>query len=108
MTSVAILAVSGERGEITYEAVAGSHRSHGRTAGEALDALTEQLRGENEGALVVVQYPRPDEFFTAEQQHRLAELMDPCPSARERGAELAPEAQAALDELIQAELLCFG
>ena len=70
MTKVAILPVPTNSGTIAYRAVAGDRRSEGRTAGEALDALTRQLSDTEPGTLIVVQSGRPDPFFTAEQQRR--------------------------------------
>ena len=48
MTKVAILPVPTESGAISYSAVAGDKQTKGKTAGEALDALTAQLT-EDEG-----------------------------------------------------------
>ena len=48
-----------------FRAVAGPHRSTGRTPGEALDALTAQLPPQDAGTLVaVVQLCRPDVLVT--------------------------------------------
>jgi hypothetical protein len=103
MTSVAVLSVEGEKGEVSYQAVAGEHRSEGQTVGEALDKLTDQLQ-EPEGTLIVVQYGRPDAFFTAAQQKRLAELMQAWRTARDLGSQLPPAEQQELSELVDAEL----
>ncbi len=51
MTKVAILPIPTEKGEVSYRAVAGDRQSHGRTAGEALDALTTQLSDEEASTL---------------------------------------------------------
>lgn len=60
MTTVAILPISDPSGERSYRAIAGSQQSIGKTAGQALDALTSQL-GETEfSALLVIQSYRPD------------------------------------------------
>jgi hypothetical protein len=45
-----------------------------------------------------------DAWFTAEQQQRLQELMDRWRTARDSGIRLAPEEQAELDALVEAEL----
>lgn len=58
-----------------YRAFAGDKEGAGRTAGEALDALTSQLEGEENGTLVIVQNHKADEFFNGAQQARLTELM---------------------------------
>jgi hypothetical protein len=83
----------------TYRAVTGNKESTGRTAGEALDALTSQLADDECGTLVIVQNRKADRFFSATQQERLGELM----SRREAGA-VSPEEEKELEGLIEAEL----
>jgi hypothetical protein len=48
--------------------------------------------------------PRPDPFFTEEQRRRLEELMTRWRAARDAGLRLAPEDQAELESLVDAEL----
>jgi hypothetical protein len=76
----------------------------GRTAGEALDALTPQLDESQAGTLVVVQQLRPDRFFTLQQQQRLEQLMSHWRQARDAGQSLPSPEQAELDALVEAEL----
>jgi hypothetical protein len=104
MTLVAILPVPTTSGDVAYHAVAGDRRSQGRTAGEALDALTAQLPEDETGTLVVVQSYRPDSFFDAAQQRRLAELMTRWRAARDGGGTLPAAEQAELDNLIELEI----
>ena len=104
MTTVAILPVSDANGERRYRAVAGDKQSTGKTAGEALDALTAQLEGTELGTLLIIQSFRPDWFFSAEQQQRLSELMNLWRTARDEGQTLPTEQQAELDSLVEAEL----
>ncbi len=104
MTKVAILPVSTTQGSISYYAVAGDKHSQGRTAGEALDALTAQLSRDEAGLLIIVQNLHPDRFFKAEQQQRLAGLMDRWRAARDRGATLPADEQSELEALVEAEL----
>jgi len=104
MTTVAILPVSDASGERIYRAIAGDKQSTGRTAGEALDALTAQLEGSEFSTLLLIQSFRPDWFFSAQQQRRLSELMSLWRTARDRGQALPPEQQAELDSLVEAEL----
>jgi hypothetical protein len=104
MTKVAILSIPTERGGVSYQAVSGDKRSRGATAGEALDALTAQLPDDEAGTLVVVQGQRPDRFFNAAQQQRLAELMARWQSARNQGQVLADDEQGELEALVEAEL----
>jgi len=104
MTTVAILPISNASGEKSYRAIAGDKHSVGKTAGQALDALTAQL-GETEfSALIVIQSFRPDLFFTAEQQERLSELMHSWRLARDQGQLLPLDQQTELDTLVEAEL----
>jgi hypothetical protein len=104
MTTVAILPVSDVNGERLYRAVAGDKQSTGKTAGEALDALTAQLEGDEFSTLLIIQSFRPDWFFSAEQQQRLSDLMNLWRTARDDGQTLPPEQQAELDRLVEAEL----
>jgi hypothetical protein len=94
MTTITILSE-----EKKYRAVAGERESVGRTAGEALDALTAQLGEEESGTLVVIQNRRADRFFNASQQDRLTELM----TKRKTGA-LSPNEETELENLVEAEL----
>ncbi len=95
MTTITILPEKTD----SYRAVAGDKESTGRTAGEALDALTTQLAVQERGAFVVMLKDQADEFFSAAQQQRLAELME----QRRVGSLSATEAQE-LERLIEAEL----
>jgi hypothetical protein len=54
--------------------------------------------------LLVVQHLRPDEFFTAQQQQRLQELMNRWRAARDAQRSLPCEEQAELDGLVEAEV----
>ena len=62
-------------GETLYQAVAGKLTSLGKTAGQALDALTAQLDNAESPTLLVLQSFQPDKFFNATQQTQLIELM---------------------------------
>jgi hypothetical protein len=104
MTTIAILPENPGKQDTRYRAVAGTKHSSGRTAGEALDALSAQLDPSLAGTLVVVQQLRPDHFFTADQQEKLEQLMARWRTAREAGQALAAEDQAALERLAEAEL----
>jgi hypothetical protein len=104
MTKVAILPEPTETGAVTYRAIAGARQSVGKSAGEALDALSGTLPPEESGTLVIVQHFRPDRFFTAQQQERLKALMTRWHAARDGGASLAAAEQAELDALIEIEV----
>jgi len=104
MTTVAILPISDANGEKSYRAIAGDKSSIGKTAGQALDALTAQLDELEFNAPLVIQSFRPDSFFSLEQQERLSELMHLWRLARDQGQALPPAQQAELDHLVEAEL----
>lgn len=104
MTKVAILPIRTEEGNISYHAMAGNKLSQGKTPGEALDALTEQLSEEETGTLVIVQNLLPDRFFTAKQQRRLMVLMDRWRKTRDKGESLPTEEQTELENLVKVEL----
>jgi hypothetical protein len=46
------------------------------TAGQALDAPTEQLGSENMPTVVIVQHLGPDKFFGVMEQQRLSKLQE--------------------------------
>lgn len=104
MTTVAILPISDANGEKSYRAISGNKSSIGKTAGQALDALTAQLDEIESNALLLIQSFRPDSCFSAEQQKRLSELMNLWRLARDQGQEFPPEQQAELDSLVESEL----
>lgn len=95
MTTITILPEKAD----SYRALAGDKESTGRTAGEALDALTSQLADDEGGTLVVVQNHKADEFFSAAQQERLTELMQ-----LRQARTLSSEEERELENLVEAEL----
>jgi glucuronate isomerase len=107
MTTVAILPSTDANGQKIYRAIAGEKQSVGKTAGQALDALTIQLQLENEessSTMLIIQSFRPDPFLSAQQQQKLAELMSLWQTAQSQGQELPQSQQAELDNLVEAEL----
>jgi len=104
MTTIAILPENPGSASTAYLAIAGKVHSVGKTPGEALDAVTQQLDDAQRGTLVVVQKLRPDAFFSAEQRTRLEELMRRWRASRDAGQPLAAHDQAELEDLINAEL----
>jgi len=94
MTTITILPE-----EKKFRAVSGDRESFGRTAGEALDALTAQLGEEEGGTLVVIQNRRADRFFNSSQQKRLTEL-----TAKRQTKSLSADEEAELENLVEAEL----
>lgn len=104
MTTVEILPISDASGGQAYRAISGDKHSIGKTAGQALDALTAQLEQSEFAALLLIRNANPDSFFTAEQQERLLTLMALWRQARDQGQELPSSQQAELDALVEAEL----
>ncbi len=102
MTTVVVLP-NNQNGK-TFRAISGGKESFGETVGEALDAMTEELKLTGRNAVVYVQDFRPDEFFTEAQQTRLAELMQKWRVARDKDETLAAAEQSELEKLIEAEL----
>src|SRR5882724_2207691 len=107
MTKVAILPEP-SKGETMYRAVAGTRHAVAKTAGAALDALTAKLPPEESGTLVVVQNHKADQFFTAQQQERLEQLMCRWRTARDTGQSLSSSEQAELNALVDAEVQASG
>ncbi|MBE7502101.1 MAG: hypothetical protein HS113_17755 [Verrucomicrobiales bacterium] len=105
---VAILAEPTAQGGLEYRAIASGRRATGKTAGAALDAITAQLPADETGTLVIVQAHRPDRFFTAAQQRRLAELMVRWRAARDAGGSLPSAELAELDALVEGEVQASG
>ena len=90
MTKIAIVPISTAHGESSYCAIAGAKHAQGKTAGEALDALTAQFSPDETSTLIIVQSLRPDHFFTAEQQQRLTVLMARWQGAQDQGQTFSP------------------
>ncbi len=99
-----VLILPDNRGGKTFKAYSGEKQSSGETVGKAVDALTAQLENGDGETLFIVQRWSPDEFFTAEQQQRLSELMGKLHAAQEQNQELSPEDRSELEKLIEAEL----
>ena len=104
MTTVAILPVVDGHGDKTYRAIAGNKQSIGKTAGQALDALTDQLEPSKFSGLLLIPGFQPDLLFNADQQQRLADLMNQWQAAQDRGEELPESQQSELEQLIETEL----
>ena len=104
MTHITILPVPTDNGGVSYCAVSNGKQSQGATAGQALDAMTVQLTDDEKGTIVITQDWRPDQFFNAEQQRRLAELLARRRSCRDEGKGLPAEEEAEFAALVDAEL----
>ena len=104
MQTISIETIANPNGDLVYRAAMGDRQSTGKTAGAALDALTVQIGSQEINGFLLIQNHQPDQFFTAQQQQRLAELMSIWRTATDRGYFLQSEQQLELDNLIEAEL----
>jgi hypothetical protein len=104
MQTISIATIPTTGGDRVYRAAIGDRQSTGKTAGEALDALTVQMGGQEINGVFLLQSYEPDQFFTASQQERLTELMSIWRLARDSDIMLPAEQQLELDDLIEAEL----
>jgi hypothetical protein len=104
MTRVTILPVPTTSGRPAYFAVAGDKQSFGNSAGEALDALSEQLEEEQSSTLVIVRHLQPDSFFGLVEQQQLGELMTHWRQARDQNQSLPVAEQTTLEKLLELEL----
>jgi hypothetical protein len=104
MQTISIATIENINGDRVYRAAIGDRQSTGKTAGEALDALTVQIGSQEINGFLLLPSYQPDQFFTAQQQQRLTELMSIWRTARDSGDTLPPEQQSELDDLIEAEL----
>src|SRR5947208_334766 len=104
MTAISILPDNPGSSAASFRAVSGRKQAVGRTAGEALDALTSQLDEAEAGTLIVVQNLRPDSFFNAQEQQRLQELMAKWRDQRDETGSFSPAEQAELEALVDAEV----
>ncbi len=106
MSAITILPTHQPEG--SYEAARGPLRAKGRTAGEALDALTALLEPETATHVVIVQSQRPDPFFGAAEQARLKALMQHFHDAQASQTSLSETDQTELTKLVDAELEASG
>jgi hypothetical protein len=102
--TISIETIANPNGDLVYRAAIGDRQSTGKTAGAALDALTVQMGSQEINGFLLLQNYQPDQFFTAQQQQRLTELMSIWRAAQDRGDLLPSEQQSELDDLIEAEL----
>jgi hypothetical protein len=104
MTRIAVFQQSGDAGSMQYRAVSGRNQAMGRTAGEALDALTAQFSSVEGNTLVIVRNMTPDGFFSAAQCQRLEELISRRREALARKASLSTDEESELEQLLDAEI----
>lgn len=93
--------------QTVYRAFCGEQQATGITPGEALDLLEQnpasQGHEENSNTLIIVQRFRADNFFTAEKQLQMRELMDRFHHANDAGNQLVLAEKQELETLVDAE-----
>jgi hypothetical protein len=87
-----------------FRAINGKNMSVGETIGQALDSLSKQVSLEK-NSVIYIQDFEPDEFFTAEQQQRMSELMTKWRELRDSNLQLSIEEQSELEQLVELELI---
>ena len=100
----AITIVPSQASRKVFDATYGNHKAQGRTAGEALDALTAMLGEDTGTTIVVLQSQKPDIYFTADQQTRLKTLMARFHEEQAGRDKLSVAEHTELKQLIEAEL----
>ena len=107
ITTIEIIQEQKDAQQTVYRAIRGEQQAVSTTPGRALDTLERMLaiQGQetDEGILIIVQRFRPDDFFTADQQARLQELMSRFHNACDTGQDLSPEEKQELEGLVDAE-----
>lgn len=93
--------------QTVYRAICAEQQATGITPGEALDLLEQKLAlqgyAENGNTLIILQRFGSDNFFTAEKQLRLRELMDRFHHANDVGNQLVFTEKQELETLVDAE-----
>jgi len=103
MATIAIFPLSNQS-EPGFVALTPRHQSIGKTPGQALDALTEQLPYDELGTMIIVQRQHADRFFGAAQQDRLQTMMDSWRHERDEGAMQLGQENDELRTMVEAEL----
>jgi hypothetical protein len=104
MKTISIKTVTTTDGKRLYQVSLGTQSSTGKTAGEALDDLTAKMENQEINGFLFLQVNEPDQFFTAPQQEKSAELKSLWQVARDQGNTLPIEQQAELDDLMVLEM----
>lgn len=104
MTTIAILPEEGEADVTAFSAISAGRQATGRTAGEALDALTIQLGVKGSGAVMIMQQVHPDRFFPIDPRDSLSRLMAQWRAVRETRNVLPTTEQTELERLVDEEL----
>jgi hypothetical protein len=87
-----------------FRAINGNNTSVGETIGQALDSLSKHISLEK-NSIIYIQDFEPDEFFAAEQQQRMSELMTKWRELRDANLALSTDEQKELEQLVELELI---
>ncbi|MGB3533913.1 MAG: hypothetical protein WBA13_10395 [Microcoleaceae cyanobacterium] len=87
-----------------YRAICGEKQAIGRSPGQALDELEQQLNPLETNTLIIVQRFLPDRFFPQPQHHKLQQLMNKYHESKDNQKDLSNEEQNELEALAEAEL----
>lgn len=98
----------GEGGTTWYRAIAGKRQCVGKTAGEALDAISAQLPAEKEAPWSSCRTFSQTRFSRKSSVRVSKSLWSRWRTARGAGAALPPVEQAELDNLVQEEIAAAG
>ncbi|HXD34081.1 MAG TPA: hypothetical protein VN643_23385 [Pyrinomonadaceae bacterium] len=104
MNTITILPNEDEGKLDSFSAMTLDYKAVGRTAGEALDALTSKTHTKISEPIIIQQF-QPDRFFSEAQRGRLTELMSQWRQARDADTELSPVEMAELERLVDEEML---
>lgn len=104
MDTITILPNKNDGKPIGFSAVTSDHEAIGRTAGEALDALTSKTQTEISEPIIIQQF-HSDRYFSEAQRQRLAELMSHWRQARDTDTELSPAEMEELNRLVDEEMI---
>jgi hypothetical protein len=104
MDTITILPNENDGKAISFSAMTSDHEAVGRTAGEALDALTSKTHSEICEPIIIQQF-QADRYFSEAQRQRLTELMSHWHQARDANAELSPDLRGELERLLDEEML---
>ncbi|MEA5496999.1 hypothetical protein VB834_19340 [Limnoraphis robusta Tam1] len=104
MNTIEIIQESEPNQPITYRAICGEKQALGRSPGQALDELEQQLSALETNTLIIVQRFLPDRFFPQPQHQKLQQLMNKYHESKDHQKDLSNEEQNELETLAEAEL----
>jgi protein subunit release factor A len=104
MKTIEIIQESPSNKSTTYRAICGEKQALGRSPGQALDELEQQLAAPETNTLIIIQRFLPDHFFPEPQHQKLRQLMNKFHEGQDNQQDLSNEEQNELEALAEAEL----